>query len=121
MNSRVIYEWLCASPLLADEKLNLDYLPTDEGWSMTMPRRRTDTDILGNAWESVEISITRRKSISGNEDRLAIADELDNLRFWAKQNPPDGCRVILAGIAKPKSRSSSGTEDFVLSLKLVEL
>ena len=82
MTNREIYEWLCASPLLKNEKLNLDYLPTYEGWSMTMPRRRTDTDILGNAWESVEINITRRKSISGNEDRLAIADELDNLRFW---------------------------------------
>ena len=120
MTNREIYEWLCASPPLAGEKLNLDYLPTYDGWSMSMPRRRTDTDILGNAWESVEISITRRKSISGNEDRLTIADELDNLRFWAKQNPPDNCRVILAGIAKPKSRSSSGTEDFVLTIRLDE-
>ena len=121
MTTREIYEWLCSAPMLAGEKVNLDYLPTYDGWSMTMPRRRTDTDILGNAWESVEISITRRKSISGNEARLAIADELDNLRFWANQNPPDNCRVILAGIAKPKSHSSSGTEDFVLSLKIVEL
>ena len=87
---------------------------------MTMPRRRTDTDILGNSWEAVEINIVRRKSVSGNADRLAIADELDNLRFWAKQNPPDGCRVILAGIAKPKSKSASGTEDFVLTLRLEE-
>ena len=121
MTTKQIYEWLCSAPMLAGEKLNLDYLPTYDGWSMTMPRRRTDTDILGNSWEAVEINIVRRKSVSGNADRLAIADELDNLRFWAKQNPPDGCRVILAGIAKPKSRSSSGTEDFVLSLKLVEL
>ena len=108
MTTKQIYEWLCSAPMLAGEKVNLDYLPTYEGWSMTMPRRRTDTDILGNSWEAVEINITRRKSISGNEDRLAIADELDNLRFWAKQNPPDGCRVILAGIAKPKSKSCSG-------------
>ena len=120
MTTRNIYDWLCASPLLAGEKVNLDYLPTYDGWSMTMPGRRTDTDILGNSWEAVEINITRRKSISGNEDRLAIADELDNLRFWAKQNPPDNCRVILAGIAKPKSKSASGTEDFVLTLKLEE-
>ena len=108
MTTKQIYEWLCSAPMLAGEKLNLDYLPTYDGWSMTMPRRRTDTDILGNAWESVEINITRRKSISGNEDRLAIADDLDKLRFWAKQNPPDGCKVILAGIAKPKSKSCSG-------------
>ena len=120
MTTKQIYEWLCSAPMLAGEKVNLDYLPTYEGWSMTMPRRRTDTDILGNAWESVEISITRRKSIAGNADRLAIADELDNLRFWAKQNPPDGCRVILAGMSKPKSKSASVTEDFILTLKLEE-
>ena len=120
MTTREIYEWLCSAPMLAGEKVNLDYLPTYDGWSMTMPRRRTDTDILGNSWEAVEINITRRKSISGNEDRLAIADELDNLRFWAKQNPPDGCRVILAGMSKPKSKSASGTEDFILTLKLEE-
>ena len=67
MTNREIYEWLCSAPMLEGEKLNLDYLPTYDGWSMTMPRRRTDTDILGNAWESVEINITRRKSISGND------------------------------------------------------
>ena len=120
MTTRQIYEWLCSAPMLEGEKINLDYLPTYEGWSLTTLKRRTDTDILGNSWESVEINITRRKSVSGNEDRLAIADELDNLRFWAKQNPPDGCRVILAGIAKPKSKSASGTEDYVLTLKLEE-
>ncbi len=46
--------------------------------------------------------------------------QFGNLRFWAKQNPPDGCRVILAGIAKPKSKSASGTEDFVLTLRVEE-
>ena len=121
MSNREIYEWICSAPMLEGEKINLDYLPTYEGWSLTTLKRRTDTDILGNSWESVEINITRRKSIAGNEDRLAIADELDNLRFWAKQNPPDGCRVILAGIAKPKSKSASGTEDFALTLRVEEL
>ena len=120
MTTRQIYEWLLAAPMLEGEKVNLDYLPAYEGWSLTMPGRKTKTDILGNARELVEINITRRKSISGNEDRLAIADELDNLRFWAKQNPPDNCRVILAGLAKPKSKSASGTEDFVLTLRVEE-
>jgi hypothetical protein len=59
-----------------------------------------------------EISITRRKSVAGNADRLTLVDELDNLRFWAKQNPPVGCRVILPGIAKPKSKSASGIKSF---------
>jgi hypothetical protein len=88
---------------------------------VTTPRVKTHTDILGDTWESVEISVTRRTSVSGNADRLNIIDELDNLRFWAKQNPPDGCRVILAGMSKPKSKSASGTEDFVLTMRLEEL
>ena len=120
MTTREIYAWLSASPLLEGEKVNLDYLPSNAGWSVSTPKTKTHTDILGDTWESVEITITHRTSVSGNADRLNIIDQLDNLRFWAKQNPPDNCRVILAGIAKPKSRSSSGTEDFVLSLKLEE-
>ena len=120
MNARTIYNWLCSAPLLSGEKVNLDYLPSSAGWSVTTPRVKTPTDILGDTWESVEVTVTHRTSVSGNADRLAIIDELDNLRFWAKQNPPDGCRVILAGMSKPKSKSASGTEDFVLTLKLEE-
>ena len=120
MNARKIYNWLCSAPMLEGEKLNLDYLPSSAGWSVTTPRVKTHTDILGDTWESAEVTVTHRTSVSGNADRLAIIDQLDNLRFWAKQNPPDGCRVILAGISKPKSKSASGTEDFVLTLKLEE-
>ena len=121
MNTRTIYNWLCASPLLQGEKVNFDYLPATSGWSFSTPRVKTHTDILGNTWESVEITITHRTSVSGNTDRLNIIDQLDNLRFWAKQNPPDGCRVILAGMSKPKSKSASGTEDFVLTLRVENL
>ena len=120
VTTRNIYNWLCAAPMLAGEKVNLDYLPASAGWSVSTPRVKSSTDVLGNVWEIVEINITRRKSISSNADRLAIADELENLRFWAKQNPPDSGRVILAGIAKPKSKSASGTEDFVLTLRVEE-
>ena len=121
MTTQAIYEWLCSAPMLAGEKVNLDYLPASAGWSVTTPKVKTNTDILGNTWEIMEVTITRRKSVSGNADRLAILNELDALRLWAKENPPDNGRVVLAGIAKPKNRSSSGTEDFVLSLKIVEL
>ena len=120
MTTRELYEWLCASPLLENEKVNLDYLPSYEGWSLSTPRTKTSTDILGDTWETTEITITYRKSVAGNADRLAIIDMMDNLRFWAKQNPPDGCRVILAGMSKPKSKSASGTEDFILTLRLEE-
>ena len=121
MTIHTIYEWVCSAPMLAGEKVNLDYLPASAGWSMTTPKVKTNTDILGNAWETVEITITRRKSISGNADRLNMLDEMETLRRWAQENPPDNGRVILAGISKPKSKSASGTEDFTLTLKLEEL
>ena len=120
MTARTIYEWLLTAPMLEGEKVNLDYLPSSAGWSVTTPRVKTHTDILGDTWESAEVTVTHRTSVSGNADRLAIIDQLDNLRFWAKQNPPDGCRVILAGMSKPKSKSASGTEDFVLTLRVEE-
>jgi hypothetical protein len=107
--------------MLAGEKVNLDYLPASAGWSVTTPRVKTGTDILGNAWETVEITVTRRRSISGNADRLNMLDEMETLRRWAQQNPPDNGRVILAGIAKPKTKSASGTEDFALTLRVEEL
>ena len=120
MIAQTIYEWICSAPALQGEKVNLDYLPANAGWSVSTPKVKTNTDILGNAWETVEVTITRRKSVSGNADRLAILNELDVLRLWAKENPPDGCRVIRAGIAKPKSKSASGTEDFALTLRVEE-
>ena len=121
MNTEVIYNWICSAPALQGEKVNLDYLPANAGWSVSTPKVKTNTDILGNAWETVEVTITRRKSVSGNADRLAILNELDVLRLWAKENPPAGGRVVLAGIAKPKSKSASGTEDFALTLRVEEL
>ena len=120
MNIRNIYEWICSAPMLVGEKVNLDYLPANAGWSVTTPRTKTNTDILGNSWESVEVTITRRKSVSGNADRLNLLDEMDALRVWAKENPPDGGRVVPAGISKPKSRSAAGTEDFALTLRVEE-
>ena len=118
MTTREIYEWICSASLLEGEKVNLDYLPANAGWSVTTPRVKSNTDILGNSWESVEVTITRRKSVSGNADRLSLLDEMEALRIWAKENPPDNGRVVLAGISKPKSKSASGTEDFALTLRV---
>ena len=120
MTDRTIYEWICLAPMLEGEKVNLDYLPANAGWSVTTPRVKSNTDILGNSWESVEVTITRRKSVSGNADRLNLLDEMEALRVWAKENPPDGGRVVPAGISKPKSRSAAGTEDFTLTLRVEE-
>ena len=120
MTTREIYDWICSAPMLDGEKVNIDYLPACEGWSMSMPKSATHTDVIGNIWESAEISITHRISVSGNADRIALLEQLDALRRWAKQNPPEGCRVIFSGMPKLKSRSAAGTEDLVLTLKIEE-
>ena len=120
MTIRTLYEWLKSCPLLEEEKVNLDYLPSYAGWSLSVMKTTLHTDILGFVLTITDISITHRISVSGNEDRLALLEQMDALRLWAEENPPDGCRVILAGIAKPKSKSASGTEDFVLTLRVEE-
>ena len=120
MTIRTLYEWLKSCPLLEEEKVNLDYLPSYAGWSLSVMKTTLHTDILGFVLTITDISITHRISVSGNEDRLALLEQMDALRLWAEENPPDGCRVILAGIAKPKSKSASGTEDFVLTLSVEE-
>ena len=61
------------------------------------------------------------KGVNNSAVTLAILYELDVLRLWARENPPDGGRVVLAGIAKPKRKSASGTEDFALTLRVEEL
>ena len=120
MTIRTLYEWLKSCPLLEDEKVNLDYLPSYAGWSMSVLKTTLHTDILGFVRTTTDISITHRISVSGNENGLSLLEQMEARRLWAEENPPDGCRVILAGIAKPKSKSASGTEDFVLTLRVEE-
>ena len=120
MTIRTLYEWLKSCPLLEEEKVNLDYLPSYAGWSLSVLKTTLHADILGFVRTTTDISITHRISVSGNEDRLALLEQMDALRLWAEENPPDGVRVIPAGIAKPKSRSASGTEDLALNLKMEE-
>ena len=128
MTIRTLYEWLKSCPLLEEEKVNLDYLPSYAGWSLSVMKTTLHTDILGfvltitdiSITTITDISITHRISVSGNEDRLALLEQMDALRLWATENPPEGCRVIPAGISKPKSKSASGTEDFVLTLRVEE-
>ena len=120
MTIRTLYEWLKSCPLLEEEKVNLDYLPSYAGWSLSVMKTTLHTDILGFVLTITDISITHRISVSGNEDRLALLEQMDALRLWATENPPEGCRVIPAGISKPKSKSASGTEDFVLTLRVEE-
>ena len=57
-----ILTWLNAAPPLDGEALNWNYLPSFSGWSLTIPKSETRTDILGNARTLWQLKITRRLS-----------------------------------------------------------
>ena len=120
MTIRTLYEWLKSCPLLEEEKVNLDYLPSYAGWSLSVMKTTLHTDILGFVLTITDISITHRISVSGNEDRLALLEQMDALRLWAEENPPAGFRIEVTGTARFKTRSAAGTEDLVLTLRVEE-
>ncbi len=82
-----IISWLSAAPQLNGEPLNLDFLPSYSGWSLTVMKSSVKTDILGNAVRSYTLKITRRHTVQNNTDRLAILSSLEDLAAWAKENP----------------------------------
>ena len=51
MELRSIISWLSQAPQLIGEQLNWNYLPSYSGWSLTLPKAETRTDILGNTRE----------------------------------------------------------------------
>ena len=121
MTIRTIYMWLKTCPLLAEEKVNLDYLPSYAGWSLSVMKTTLHTDILGFVRTTADLSITHRISVSGNEDRLALLEQMDALAAWAKENPPAGFRVESSAVPRFKTRSAAGTEDLDLTLRIEEL
>ena len=60
MEIKTIIDWLSAAPQLGGETLNWNYLPSYSGWSLTIPKAETKTDILGNAHALMQVKITRR-------------------------------------------------------------
>ena len=120
MTIRTLYEWLKSCPLLEDEKANLDYLPSYAGWSMSVLKTTLHTDILGFVRTTTDISITHQISVSGNEDRLSLLEQMEARRLWAEENPPAGFRIEVTGTARFKTRSAAGTEDLVLTLRVEE-
>ena len=120
MRTEELFEWLGASPALNGEKLNLRYLPAFRGWSMDVQAAGMKTDILGNRRQREEVSVTRRISVGGNADRLEAMRELETLKDWAAEHPPEGARVRCTAAPRFRSRGSSGTEDFVMTLEIRE-
>ena len=120
MELRSIISWLSQAPQLSGEKLNWNYLPSYSGWSLTIPKAEIRTDILGNIRERWELKITRRYTIQPNEDRLWIAETLEDLAAWAKENPPENTQLKVTGLPEFTSRNNSGIEDISITLMLTE-
>ena len=120
MELNVILECLQSAPQLSGEPLNWNYLPSYAGWSLTIPKSETRTDILGNSRTSLQLKITRRYSVQSNTDRLAVMETLENLAAWAKENPPEGSQLKVTGLPEFTSRNASGIEDISIMLTLEE-
>ena len=137
MNINDILTWLSSAPQLGGETLNWNYLPSYSGWSLTIPKAETKTDILGNTRTLIQVKITRRYTIQSNADRLAVVEALEDLADWARANP----LVLEAGLPDERpqapckratvrrtalsesqftSRNNSGTEDISITLTIEE-
>ena len=120
MEISAILSWLSQAPQLSGEKLNWNYLPSYSGWSLTIPKAEIRTDILGNIRERWQLKITRRYTIQSNEDRLRIAETLEDLAAWAKANPPEHTHLKITGLPEFTSRNNYGIEDISITLVLTE-
>ena len=137
MSIQEISTWLGSSPILQGEKLNFSYLPSYSGWSLTIPKTETRTDILGNRRELWQLKITRRCTIQSNEERLAVVEALEDLAAWAEAHPPElesglpderpqaPCKratVRRTALSESQftSRNNSGIEDISITIQLEE-
>ena len=120
MEIDLILSWLEQCPSLGGEKMNWNYLPSCSGWSLTIPKAETRTDILGNRREWWQLKITRRYTIQSNEERLKIVEALEALAAWAKANPPENTHLKVTGLPEFTSRNNSGIEDISITLMLTE-
>ena len=120
MEINTILSWLKTAPQLAGEPIYWNYLPCYAGWSLTIPKAETKTDILGNSRSTYKLKITRRITIQSNDERLLVLNTLDDLADWARQNPPPGTRLRVTGLPEFTSRNTSGIEDISITMTLTE-
>ena len=120
MEIDILLSWLEQCPSLGGEKMNWNFLPSYSGWSLTIPKAETRTDILGNRREWWQLKITRRYTIQSNEERLKIVETLKDLAAWAKANPPENTHLKVTGLPEFTSRNNSGIEDISITLMLTE-
>lgn len=120
MDVELVRTWLSQAPQLNGEPLNWNYLPSYAGWSLSVPKAETCTDILGNVRSRYELKITRRISVQSNAERLSVMSTLEDLADWARSHPLPGSRLRVADLPQFSSRSSAGTEDISITLILQE-
>ncbi len=116
---RHIVEWLELCPALRGEPLVPDYLPSRKGWSVTLDGQSVRRDILGGRSVRLRLKITRRVSVADRDARLAVLEQLGELAAWAEANPPAGGSVRPTGLPEYAGRSTSGTEDFTVTVTVV--
>jgi hypothetical protein len=119
MTLREIIAWLQPCPVLSGEPLIPNFLPSHKGWSISADRQFVRTDILGNRSTQRRLKITRRITVPDADARLSILEQLEELAAWARENPPPDGSIRLNGLPEFTSRSSSGTEDFSVTLTLM--
>ena len=116
MNLREIIAWLQPCPVFEGEALIPDFLPAHRGWSVSADRQLVRTDILGGRSTQRRLKITRRVTVPDADTRLAVLEQLEDLAVWALENPPTDGSIRLTGLPEYRSRASSGTEDFTVTL-----
>ena len=121
MTTRNIITWLSSCPVLSGAALNPDYLPSYAGWSLSTVRETARRDILGETRSVREIRITRRSTVRDGAERLRLLEELEDLAEWARENPPETCRIRVSALPQFSSRNASGTEDLSVTLTLTDI
>ena len=115
-----LYTWLQACPLLSEAALSPEYLPSYDGYSLSLGKTVVRKDILGNSRSTLELRVSRRLTIPDTEARLAVHHDLSVVAAWAEANPPDNARVLSRGIPRFSARGASGVEDHTVTIILEE-
>ena len=115
-----LYTWLQGCPLLSGAALSPEYLPSYDGFSLSLGKTVVRKDILGNRRSTLELRINRRLTIPDTEARLAVHSDLSAVAAWAEANPPDNARVLSHGVPRFSARGASGVEDHSVTIILEE-
>ena len=120
LNLETLYTWLQACPVFSDAALSPDYLPSYDGYSLSLGKTLVRRDILGNSRLTLELRISRRLTIPDTDARLAVQRDLSGISAWAEANPPENARVLSCGIPRFVARSASAVEDHSIVITLEE-